>query len=273
MPRKVFLLLMCVGFCALAQALQARFNTSRRQDGRGGERALALLESFRQHFREDRRIVTEPFTDPAGQFVFSAPQSSRQDVPRLRASTSSSTREKSVGSLAAWPPASPLSARNIPGPVLESPPTFASGSDSADPIGLSPSPILGEGELTLQPPANFPDESLSRSAPLPLPIVGVWKDTNSRIQFRADGEVVVQEASHAEGPGGPEIRRPAGAAEQILKGRFQAREDILSVSWEDGPKTNYRWRLQDGWLLLTSHHGRNYLLHRNSEEERDSHAR
>lgn len=42
-----------------------------------------------------------------------------------------------------------------------------------------------------------------------------------------------------------------------LDGRYQLRGDLLEVTWEDGSRQNFRWRIsRRGDLLLTDHHGR-----------------
>ena len=44
--------------------------------------------------------------------------------------------------------------------------------------------------------------------------------------------------------------------ESELTGTFLAQEGLLLVTWDDGSKLNYRWRLLGHDLLLTDHQGR-----------------
>ncbi len=45
-----------------------------------------------------------------------------------------------------------------------------------------------------------------------------------------------------------------------LRGTAVAQDDLLLVTWSDGSRTNYRWRLYQGDLLLTDHLGRTSRL-------------
>ena len=47
-----------------------------------------------------------------------------------------------------------------------------------------------------------------------------------------------------------------------LTGRYRARDDLILISWDDGSKLNYRWRLHNGDLLLTDNTGQVSQLRR-----------
>ena len=91
--------------------------------------------------------------------------------------------------------------------------------------------------------------------------VGAWKALRGRLLLAGDGRVEVRYD-------GPRMRRldfESGeliTPRQRLTGRFGADGDLLQITWDDGSRLNYRWRLDRGELLLTDHQGRVSQLRR-----------
>ena len=117
-----------------------------------------------------------------------------------------------------------------------------------DSLRLSPLPPL--------PVAKTPDV-VSAS-----PILGSWKSYRARLHLNGQGEIAIN------------FDRPRIASIEIngsnessrkivrLSGRFRARDDLILITWDDGSKLNYRWRLHNGELLLTDHTGQVSQLRR-----------
>ena len=86
-------------------------------------------------------------------------------------------------------------------------------------------------------------------------ILGRWKSNHGQLQFKADGNIsvtydkTVNYALDAQGSYdySKKIKR--------LYGKFQAHNDLISITWADGSRLNYRWKADDGQLYLTDHHG------------------
>jgi len=83
-------------------------------------------------------------------------------------------------------------------------------------------------------------------------ILGSWKAYRSRLSLRGNGEIEIVFDS-------PRVKaldsKTPSSAPVRLRGRFEARRDLLHVVWSDGSLTNYRWRLDASELLLTDHEG------------------
>ncbi len=91
-------------------------------------------------------------------------------------------------------------------------------------------------------------------------LLGWWKAPRGQMYFGPRGEVVLQfdrRSSFEPGPDGT-LRYDRPLVQ--LRGNAVAREDLLLVTWADGSRTNYRWRLYQGDLLLTDHLGRTSRL-------------
>ena len=82
--------------------------------------------------------------------------------------------------------------------------------------------------------------------------LGTWKAVRSRMYLDGQGKIAI------------EFDRPmvlsVAANEQAspprtVRGQFVARGNLLHVTWADGSRLNYRWRIVDGDLLLTDHDG------------------
>jgi len=88
-------------------------------------------------------------------------------------------------------------------------------------------------------------------------VVGLWKAYRSRLRLSSDGRVEILFDPKPE-----TIGRPAASTDRPrrLNGEFRADGDLLYVHWDDGSRTNYRWRRAGSRLLLTDHEGRMSLL-------------
>ncbi len=90
---------------------------------------------------------------------------------------------------------------------------------------------------------------------------GLWKSLRARLRVGGDGRIEMS----FDGPTYPldeagqlsYVRRV-----DVLTGSYQARQDMLLVTWDDGSRLNLRWRIDDGQLLLTDHNGRVSQLNR-----------
>jgi len=92
-------------------------------------------------------------------------------------------------------------------------------------------------------------------------ILGVWKARRSRMRLFADGRVEIEEDQTPRHP----VNSVSFATQpppEVLKGKFQAQNDVLFVKWEDGSLLNFRWKVLRGALLLTDHEGQISQLER-----------
>lgn len=83
-------------------------------------------------------------------------------------------------------------------------------------------------------------------------ILGAWKAYRSRLRLSGDGRIEIEPESDSVRALGEEPKKPA----KVLRGEFEARDDLLFVRWDDGSFLNFRWRLDGDSLLLTDHEGR-----------------
>ena len=104
-----------------------------------------------------------------------------------------------------------------------------------------------EAELPPQLP-----QSLASAGPL----LGSWKALQARIVFSAAGRVEAifdgARTFRLDSRGYYDYRQ----RQTRLAGQFSAVDDLVEVHWDDGSRTNYRWRVGEGRLYLTDHHGR-----------------
>jgi hypothetical protein len=94
------------------------------------------------------------------------------------------------------------------------------------------------------------------------PVIGLWKGLRARMQLSGDGRVVIQFDSAKNYPLDKSGNLIYSQRINRLTGSYRAEDDMLFVQWDDGSRLNYRWRLDDGRLLLTDHNGRVSQLHR-----------
>lgn len=93
------------------------------------------------------------------------------------------------------------------------------------------------------------------------PVLGSWKGVGSRIQWTSEGLVEMTFDGRGvyllefEGSDPPERTTR-------LTGHFEARDDLLFVTWDDESRLNLRWRIAGDHLLLTDHNGEVSALRR-----------
>ncbi len=92
------------------------------------------------------------------------------------------------------------------------------------------------------------------------PVLGSWKSYRSRLRLYNDGGVELAYDAPRDLTLDQRGKISPPAALPRLRGRYTARGDLLRITWRDGSLLNYRWKLNDGQLLLTDHTGRNSLL-------------
>ena len=94
---------------------------------------------------------------------------------------------------------------------------------------------------------SIPEASVVPEARDAATLVGSWKSYRGRMRLRADGtiEIVPDSVNLLVDPN----------SSRLLRGRYEARGDLLFVTWKDGSRLNLRWRLRASDLLLTDHEG------------------
>jgi len=97
-----------------------------------------------------------------------------------------------------------------------------------------------------------PSRSETRDA---TSVIGTWKAERSRMTLTGGGQIVLEYHAHGRGQIDLATARVVSPPRR-LEGRYEARGDLLLVTWEDGSRLNMRWQTADGDLLLTDHHGR-----------------
>jgi hypothetical protein len=123
------------------------------------------------------------------------------------------------------------------------------------PASASP---LDDGGPLLASPANLPPDKPSAAGWLTGSLCGSWQDRTRSIRLDTYGRIVVEEDGPAASPRGDS---PSGPIEhRVLTGWYHVDEHALQVSWDDGPRTTYRWQLQDGRLWLTSSDDCHFIL-------------
>ncbi len=88
------------------------------------------------------------------------------------------------------------------------------------------------------------------------PVVGLWKGLQASVWLGGDGRVVMEFDRRNNFRLDESGNVDYGRKITRLTGRYEAREDVLFVSWDDGSRVNFRWQVHDGQLLLTDHNGR-----------------
>jgi len=100
------------------------------------------------------------------------------------------------------------------------------------------------------------------SPPLPpqvaaaTPALGSWKALESLLMLAPNGRIAIvfdhRRNYRLDSQGYLDYQKRV----ERLAGEFVARDDLLLVRWDDGSRTNYRWRTAAGRLYLTDHMGR-----------------
>ncbi|NIL98127.1 MAG: hypothetical protein GTO53_09945 [Planctomycetales bacterium] len=95
-----------------------------------------------------------------------------------------------------------------------------------------------------------------------VPAIGLWKSLRGQLRLDDQGRVAVLFDQRNGYPLDEAGRLRYAQPVKSLQGSYQANADVLLVTWDDGSRTNYRWAIEDGQLLLTDHHGRVSQLNR-----------
>ncbi|MDH3719012.1 MAG: hypothetical protein OES79_12915 [Planctomycetota bacterium] len=92
--------------------------------------------------------------------------------------------------------------------------------------------------------------------------IGLWKSLRGQLRLGDDQRVELRfDGRHGYPLDETGVLR-YGQPARSIQGSYQAEDDMLLVAWDDGSRTNYRWAVEDGQLLLTDHHGRVSQLNR-----------
>ncbi len=115
-------------------------------------------------------------------------------------------------------------------------------------------------DLRLQQPTRRFDQ-LTSSAQDARSILGSWKSYRSRIRLSDTGRIAI--ITDASSPRRGEFTSVDNSQTvKPLTGTFEARGDLLFVTWDDGSRLNFRWRSSGPTLLLTDHDGQISQLRR-----------
>ena len=87
-------------------------------------------------------------------------------------------------------------------------------------------------------------------------LLGTWKGLDRRLTLAGDGKVEAVFDGHGVYALDSNGYLNYAKRQTSTAGEFTAKGDVLHVTWNDGRRVNFRWRLQQGQLLLTDHHGR-----------------
>ncbi len=86
-------------------------------------------------------------------------------------------------------------------------------------------------------------------------IFGTWKAFRSRLKILPGRRIVIQpDPRRVVAIDDPKFPDEDGPTKR-LTGKFRSEDDILYVEWDDGSRSNFRWRLRGEDLLLTDHDG------------------
>ena len=111
--------------------------------------------------------------------------------------------------------------------------------------------------LRFHEPAHRAEASIARVRDAAA-IVGAWKAFNSRLRLHGDGRIVIAGDRRRQ----LDRENAQTAQDDRLVGLFEARDDLLLVTWRDGSRLNFRWRRRGNDLLLTDHSGKMSRLQR-----------
>lgn len=99
-----------------------------------------------------------------------------------------------------------------------------------------------------------------KSAADAKPILGAWKSYRGRLKLNEKGRIMIKSdvPMRVAKFTSPQTEKSAPP----ITGRFEAHDDLLFVTWDDGSRLNFRWRLEGASLLLTDHDGQISQLRR-----------
>ena len=109
--------------------------------------------------------------------------------------------------------------------------------------------------LTLAAPRELADRPPPHLAAA-TDLLGSWKSTRGRLRVQSDGRLELR--FDRDGVFPVDIAGNVSYEDRVteLAGRYRAEGDLLRVTWDDGSRTNYRWRRERAELFLTDHTGR-----------------
>jgi len=99
---------------------------------------------------------------------------------------------------------------------------------------------------------------------IPAALVGRWTQRHSEYRFAADGTVSINFARKRRFLTDFTSSHSARLVTSV-RGHFEAKADLIFVTWNDGSRLNYRWRRDAEQLFLTDHIGRVTPLSLHSE--------
>ena len=109
-----------------------------------------------------------------------------------------------------------------------------------------------------QLPETRPPAPLADAAPL----IGTWKSLAGKIEWAASGRVGLRADGARSYQLDADGRLDYENELQTLAGSYAAHDDLIEITWDDGSRLNYRWKIVQGDLYLTDHHGRVSVLWR-----------
>ena len=116
-------------------------------------------------------------------------------------------------------------------------------------------------QLEIESP-DLPEYDVSAVLSSARQFVGLWKGLRAQLRFGGDGRIHIEFDSQRnyalDETGLADYSQPVTQ----LVGTYRVVGEVIYVTWDDGSQLNYRWRLDNGRLLLTDHHGRVSQLHR-----------
>lgn len=104
---------------------------------------------------------------------------------------------------------------------------------------------------------QLPTPPVTRAAHL-AKVFGVWTSThdNAPIAMGVDTNGVLSIAKSRKAEQARVARGDRGLTTRVGRGDYRAIDDLIYVHWNDGTRTNLRWRLHGQMLLVTDHTGR-----------------
>jgi hypothetical protein len=128
---------------------------------------------------------------------------------------------------------------------------------------MAVAPLFAEGDLSAKLGAIV--TSLVFHAPQPLPaisapeitdaqaVLGSWKGQKGLLHLLPNGRARLEFDAVTTLGLQQQVAAVSRRSAETFEGRFSARGDLLFITWDDGRKLNYRWRLDQGELQLIDH--------------------
>lgn len=116
-------------------------------------------------------------------------------------------------------------------------------------------------QLRLAPPV-IEDLTVAPGFESAAPALGTWKAIRSRMRINGDGTIAINFDRDGIFDLAGSGRLRYDQRRTVLRGTYTAAGDLIKVTFTDGTRLNYRYRVQGDYLLLTDHHGRTSQLAR-----------